>query len=217
MAHVTKFKKRQESSKIVRYWVEWISIILMSVATIATAWSSYQAAGWGGVMTTNFNQANIDRSEAMRYSIEAGQKTVFDAVLFNEWLKAVNQEDEALIDFYFERMGDLRPALEAWIATAPIENPNAPLSPFVMDEYVVEEIELSQNFEIQASEFFSQGMNASQQSDRYVFNAVILASVLFFSGISTRFKQDASQILMLLIGFVFLTIGIFNILSSPIF
>lgn len=217
MKQKNKFEKGQMSSERKKQLVELISTVVMAIATVATAWSSYQAARWGGLMSTNFNQANADRTESMRSSIIGGQKIVFDALLFIEWLKAVNQEDEALAEFYFERMGDLGPAVEAWIATDPINNPDAPLSPFVMEEYVLSAYEESQRLEAQASELFIQGMADGQQSDVYILNAVTLASVLFFAGISTRFERVSPQIYLLVLAIVFLIFGLLNILSSPVF
>lgn len=217
MERENKLDKRQTSSEGKNHWVELISTIVMAIATVATAWSSYQASRWGGVMSINFNQAGAHLTESTRSTIVGGQKAIFDALLFNEWLKAENQDDEALAEFYFERMGDLRPAVEAWIATQPLDNPDAPRSPFVMEEYVNNAYVESQQLEVKASELFNQGLVASQQSDDYILNAVIFASVLFFAGISTRFKRDAPQISMLVMGCVFLLFGLFNILISPIF
>jgi hypothetical protein len=188
----------------------------MSIATIATAWSGYQAAKWGGLMAVSYNQASAQRTESVRNSIVGGQKLVFDVVLFNEWLNAMNQEDEALADFYYERMGDLVPALDAWIATEPLINPDAPKSPFTMEEYSVSQYEEAQRLETEAAEFFKQGLEYSLFSDGYVLNAVILASVLFFAGVSTRFKRDSSQIIMLVVGGILLLYGLFNIISYPI-
>ena len=41
-----------------------------------------------------------------------------------------------LADFYFKRFrAEFRPAVDAWVATRPLKNPNAPLTPFAMPQY----------------------------------------------------------------------------------
>ena len=41
-----------------------------------------------------------------------------------------------LADFYFKRFREeFRPAVDAWVATRPLKNPNAPLTPFAMPQY----------------------------------------------------------------------------------
>ena len=167
-------------------------------------------------MAVSYNQASAQRTESVRNSILGGQKAALDAIIFNEWLKAEHQDDEALADFYYERMGDLLPAVEAWIASEPLTNPDAPKSPFAMEEYSVSQYEEAQRLETEAAEFFKQGLEYSLFSDGYVLNAVILASVLFFAGVSTRFKRDSSQIITLSVGGVLLLYGLFNVLSYPI-
>ena len=41
-----------------------------------------------------------------------------------------------LADFYYARFRDeFEPAVKAWVATKPLKNPDAPLTPFAMPEY----------------------------------------------------------------------------------
>lgn len=208
-------EKNQARSERMKYLIEIISTVIMSIATLATAWSSYQASRWGGVMTANFNLAGANRTESVRSSISGGQRVFFDVVLFNEWLKAVNQDDQFLADFYYDRM-DFQPALDAWLEAKPLTNSNAPKSPFVIDTYMVEEYLKAEEMEAQAAELFQQGLDASQKSDDYILNAVILASVLFFSGISTRFSRKTPQLIMLVAGFLLLINGVYNIIVYPV-
>jgi hypothetical protein len=54
-----------------------------------------------------------------------------DAITFIEYVKALNNNDEKLAQFFFERFReDFKPAVEAWLKTNPLENPDAPPTPF---------------------------------------------------------------------------------------
>jgi len=212
-----KSTKNQETDDLKR-WVELIITIIMSIATVAAAWSSFQAARWGGVMITNFNHAAAKRTDSMRYYLSAGQLTNLDIFIFNEWLVATYEENTDLADFYYQRMrDDFRPALDAWLDSKPLINPDAAPSPFAMVDYSLPELEQSIQLEQEASQLYTEGLAANQQSDDYVANTVILASVLFFAGISTRFKRYSAQIIMIILAAGLLIDAVYNIIAYPIY
>jgi hypothetical protein len=197
--------------------IEIVSIIIMSIATVAAAWSSSQAAKWGGEMVINFNQASEKRTESVRASLTAGQLTNLDIFLFNEWLVATYEEDEELADFYLDRMrNDFRPALDAWLASKPQKNPDAKPSPFSMQEYTIPEFEQAIHLEQEASQLIEIGMENNQQSDDYIANTVIMASVLFFAGISNRFKKYSAQVIMIIFSLGLLMYGVYHIIIYPV-
>ena len=78
----SKATPQQEEDERKRGWIELIATIIMSIATVATAWSGYQAARWGGVMSVYFNQAGANRTESVRSSTAAGQQVMIDVGLF---------------------------------------------------------------------------------------------------------------------------------------
>ena len=117
-------------------WVEIFSTFLLALATVATAWSGYQASRWSGEQSIAFSEANAARVESTRESTRAGQQIQIDVALFTQWIDAFAKEEDELADFYEKRFREeFRPAFEAWLATKPRTNPDAPLSPFTMPEY----------------------------------------------------------------------------------
>ena len=48
--------------------IEIIAVALLGLATLATAWSGYQATVWGGVQSTSYSEATAKRSESVRAS-----------------------------------------------------------------------------------------------------------------------------------------------------
>ena len=52
--------------KLIERWLEVIAAIMLGVVAVATAWSGYQGARWGGVQTIKYSQATAKRVESSR-------------------------------------------------------------------------------------------------------------------------------------------------------
>jgi hypothetical protein len=196
---------------------EVIATLVLALATLATAWSGYQSARWGGEQSTNYSQAGSLRTESVRASNNAGQLIQIDIGLFANWVNAFAAGDNELAIFYEQRFRDeFQPAFEAWLATDPRNNPDAPSSPFALPEYRVSSAEKSAELEKQAEEKFAAGQEANEISDKYILNTVVLASVLFLGGIASRFKAMSARWVIITISLVILTFGLINIITYPI-
>jgi len=196
---------------------EVIATLVLALATVATAWSGYQAARWGGEQSSSYSQAGALRTESVRASNQAGQLIQIDIGLFTNWVNAFAAGDQQLTGFYEDRFRDeFKPAFEAWIATEPVANPDAPSTPFEMPEYRVSAAEESSILEEQAAESFAKGEAANEIGDNYILNTVFLASVLFLGGIASRFKAMSARWVILLFSLGILVFGLYNIITYPI-
>lgn len=199
-------------------WTEILSAIMLGLVAMATAWSGYQSARWGGVQSTKYSEAGALRVESTRASALAGQQTQIDVGLFSNWLNAYADENLPLEEFYRERFrAEFLPAFNAWIATEPAVNPEAPSSPFAMPEYQLAAAQQAEDLEQQASATFDEGKAANQQSDDYILNAVILASVLFLAGIAPRFDWLPVRVVIIVVAFLLLVLGAYNLVTYPIY
>ena len=116
--------------------VELFATILLAVAAVATAWSTYQSTQWRGQQAVNTSKATAARIESSEAATRAGQLTQIDIATFVQWTDAHLAGNHELAEFYRRRFRpEFQPAFAAWIATAPFTNPDAPLSPFAMPEY----------------------------------------------------------------------------------
>ncbi len=116
-----------------------VATILLAVATVATAWSGYQASRWGAETTKATMRGTAARLESTRASGLANAQTQIDVAVFMQWVDAYASGNQRLRDFYFERFRpEFKPAVVAWLATRPLKNPNAPLTPFAMPQYKLE-------------------------------------------------------------------------------
>lgn len=196
---------------------EVLATIVLAFATLATAWSGYQAARWGGVQSTSYSQAGALRTESTRASTQAGQLAQIDIAMFMNAINALAEGNQPLVDFYRERLRDeFKPAVEAWLATDPANNPDAPPSPFSMPEYQLSKAQEAEQLQADAEAKFAEGTAANQTSDNYILNTVILASVLFLGGIASRFKAMAARWVIIVLSLVILVFGLINIFTYPI-
>lgn len=196
---------------------EILSAILLAAVAIGTAWSGFQSAQWGGIQSTLFSKASSKRVESTRASTLGGQMITIDLIVFEGWVDAFVTEDEQLLDYYEDRFRDeFVPAFEAWVAADPRNNPEVPAQPFLMDEYVVASMEEASVLESDASDIFAEGELANQTSDDYAFSTVMLATVLFFAGIATRFEWQPIRWVLLGIGLILLVFAVYNLLSLPV-
>ena len=80
----------------------------------------------------------------------------------------------------------MKVAVDAWLKTDPLKNPNAPSSPFVMLEYNRTHILLAQQFEEKTNLELQQAQQANENSSSYIFLSVFYSSALFIDGVIGR-------------------------------
>ena len=116
--------------------MEMITVAVLAIAALATAWSGYQASLWDGIQSSNYTQASGARTNAAQQRTEANQFRLADLSVFANYIDATLTGDDVVADFYVQRFRDeFRLAFDAWIALDPLENPGAPSNPMAMEEY----------------------------------------------------------------------------------
>jgi hypothetical protein len=161
---------------------------LLSIVTLLAAWSGYAAAKWSTESRLTVAEASTARTEANRAEGEAISLRNFDSSTFEAWFAAYtvgNKEAMRVAKHRFRP--DFRAAFDAWRATKPETNPNAPRGPTFMPQYREPGLASARQLDKQADEDFATGAAQGATADKYVRTTVILASVLFLIGISTHF------------------------------
>jgi hypothetical protein len=198
-------------------WIEFLSAIVLSLATVIAAWCGYQAAVWDGEQADAYNRASAARIEATQKRNEALVRNNLNAGLFVQYAAAISQENERLAGFLYGRFPpELRVATDAWQATDPLNRLDAPLTPFHMPEYSLPQVAEAQQFEQSALQAAEEANRANELSDRYVLLTVIFAMVLFFGGISGKFQWRAIDAGILVLGVVVMLVGVGLLLQWPI-
>src|SRR5206468_6864065 len=179
-----------ERAETRRHRIELVSTILLAVAAVATAWSTFQSTRWRGEQTADYSKATAARIQSSEASTRAGQLTQVDIATFIQWVNASVAGDQKLADFYRRRFrAEFRPAFGAWLATHPRTNRSAPLTPFAMPQYRVAEAVKSQQLNTAAGTYADTAGTANQRSYNYVLAVVLFSSSLFFTGISTKLRS----------------------------
>jgi hypothetical protein len=115
------------SDRQIRKWSELWATIILSVATLITAWSGYEAGKWNGLQTSLNVLSTRLTIESSRLKTEAQEALLIDIGLFTNWVEATGNGNTQLADFLQARFrDDFRPAFEAWVAKpapSPISTP----------------------------------------------------------------------------------------------
>jgi hypothetical protein len=134
-----------------------------------------------------------------------------------EWAGAVATDNARLAEFYEERFPpNLATAVRAWLATEPLGNPDAPIHPFVMEEYRVSEDSVVARATREGAAKWAEARRADANGDRYVLLTVIFASVLFFGGIEQKFTDTRVRTAFLVVGGLLFVGGIAALLTYPV-
>lgn len=194
--------------------VDTVTAVLLSVAAVATAWATFQASQWADAQSDAMAAASIARSDSIRFAGDAGQAEQVDTAIWLEWLNAFSQGDTARAAFLKERF---RPTLAAahrdWAAKGSV-GPGGkvvkvpPGTPFDQRSYAIPAAARAERLAQEAEEGIAEAQAASSTSTEFVTAALVLALVMFFSGIATKFRNPKLQVLLVVLGVGFLIVGL---------
>jgi hypothetical protein len=185
------------------YRLEVLATVLLAVAAVGTAWSTYQSAVWRGEQAKAQSASIAARVESTRAAAVANRQAQIDVALFTQWVNAYAQDETELAAFYQHRFRDeFRPAFNAWVATKPRTNPDAPLSPFAMPQYRLAASAQADALEAKAGAKSNDVARYIQRADDYTLAVVLFAVSLFFAAISTRLRAWRLRVTLLAMGCV---------------
>lgn len=231
--------EQKSKNRVTALWgsndrIELIATIVLAVATILTAWSGFESGKWGGEQSVNFSEAGAARTESTRADTLGGQLVQIDVAMYIDWVAAISEDlnSEAITEaslspfvpvkgtisgfLYLRFREEFVPAVDAWLATDPINIADAPKTPFTMSEYVVAERVRALELSALADEKASAARTANQNGDNYVLTMVLFASVLFFAGVSSKMNRPRNRVIILGFGVFTLVVGLVILVSLPI-
>ena len=86
------------------------------------------------------------------------------------------------------------------MATKPLTNPDAPPTPFGMDEYQLAAQAEADQYDAQAEAQAAKVRVDIQRASNYVLGVVLFAVALFFAGMSTKLKGVGVRTALLVVG-----------------
>jgi hypothetical protein len=177
----------------------------MALATVGTAWCSYESAAWTRRSNRLMNEVNSLERKAALLNLQGMQTAQLHIAMFMEVLAAQHAGNEKLVNFYAERFPpDVRKAYDAWLAQKPFENPKADPHPFVPNLYELPGVREAAEATATAATKVEEARSAGNLSGQYLANTVLFAAVLFFANAAGKFEQRRVR----LVAFIF-TLAIF--------
>lgn len=192
------------------------SLVLISVAAVLSAVCGYQAGRWDGEQTRLYSLANADRVMGAEVVGEDDARTTINVAIFLKYIDALSTGNQREAQFLYARFPPhMRAVLDAWLATKPLKNPKAPLSPFVMPQYSQQMRAAEKRYEQTASSDFDAAQIAHRHADDFSLLTIIFAAVSFLAGISTKMVFPRHAIIVGL-GIIALIYGVVRLIGIPV-
>jgi hypothetical protein len=172
--------------------------VLLTLATVATAWSAFQAREWTGEQSQGYSHATAARIAVNREAALANRQVQIDVATFIQWVDARAEGRSALASFYRARFREeFEPAFLAWLATEPFTNEAAPKTPFDLPQYRLGAAQRADRLELQAAADSAGAKDANERADNYMLAVVLFATSLFFAGLSTKLHTSTAKLVLL--------------------
>ena len=197
--------------------VDILTAVLLSLATVGSAWCAYQSNLWNGIQTFELMDAHQAGRLASQNSVQANQKRSMDAVMLMQFVNATRTGNKELADFYFSRFDStLKFATTQWLELKPFENDNAPNSPLKMESYQIKEELKSVNELNNYYKKLDSANEANHNSDTYIMLTVIFAAVLFFGGVASTLQADLMKNVCLILSGIIFFITLIVLFNMPV-
>ena len=175
--------------------LEIVATVLLALATVATAWSGYQASRWNGEQAKAFSRAQrrtdrVDARVVARRRADADRRRHVHPV----GRRVRPRRDDAcrlLLQALPRRVQARGRRLDR---DKPLKSPNAPLTPFAMPQYKLEAQAEADRLEADAEAWSAQARSNVQRATNYVLAVVLFAATLFFAGMSTKLRSPRLRV-----------------------
>jgi hypothetical protein len=191
--------------------------VLLSVVALLAAWSGYAAAKWSTESRVALATASSLRIEASRADADSGELRDFDSSAFEAWFAAYTAGNKTAMRVAERRFRpEFKVAFDAWRATKPETNPEAPRGPTYMPQYKRPGLVEARVLDDRAKAVFRDGEQDGSTADKYIRLTVILASILFLVGISTHFPYRGVRYGLVGLGVALLVLSLVQLSRLPL-
>jgi hypothetical protein len=197
--------------------LELVAAVLLTLATVATAWAAYQARQWTGEQSQSYSVGTAARIAENRAAALANRQVQIDVATFIQWIDARQRNRPGLESFYRARFRpEFKPAFASWRALRPFESKAAPATPFDMPQYRLSASAEADRLERAAAAASERAREANQNADNYMLAVVLFALSLFFAGISSKFQALRVRSALLALGCVVFGATLIGIATLPV-
>ena len=206
------------SSRDPEYRWNLLSAIVLSLATLASAWCGFQASLWNHVYSHESRTATGERFESERQAAIADRQLSNDLSIFSLWLEAKVSENEVLASEVEQRFQPhFQEAFDTWIAFPVEAGMHVPAgTPFEQADYVLPTQKEADAATARAEEALEAADFASEASNSYVLNSLLFASVLFLAGIASKLSLPRMSHGVVVVAGVVMAASIALLLTQPV-
>jgi hypothetical protein len=171
-------------------------VALLGVATIGSAWCGYQATRWNDEETDLARQAADLQVESARQFGLATQIVSYDSTIVAQYAEAVAADDDDLVRFIRETLirPDFLPILDQW--TEQVAAGETPTNLLEDEEYLDAQLGEYRTATAGARSLVAEAEEASEHAGDYILTTLVLASALFFAGLTTSFRVRFARLLL---------------------
>lgn len=192
--------------------IEIVTVVLLAVTAVLTAWCGFEASKWGGEMSIAFSQASSARVQAASAHATAQAARQYDLTIYTEWVLAEADQRQELVDFIEERFTDeFAVAFDAWLA-----DDRRAKGPFEMEEYVPPGTAEAEQLSARADAKFEEALVNNQRGDNYSLLTVLFALVLFFAALSQNQRVAWRRTVFLALSGLLVLAGIIVLVTFPV-
>ena len=196
--------------------IEIVTVVLLAIATVGSAWSAYQVARWNGVETDEARSAGSSRIDASREYSLATQIVAYDAAAVSQFGQAVASGNEDLQEFLRETIirPGFEPILQQW--RDEIDAGLVPTNLVENDDYLQELFAKSTELDAASLTASQLSEEAGDNADGYVRLTLFFATALFFAGITASFSSRTARLMLLSAASITVVIAIGLLASYPV-
>jgi hypothetical protein len=208
-------KNDEEASK--RSALELVAVVLLGIATVATAWCGYQSTQWNGRESDEARAAGFARLESSRLYGLATQKVSYDANVTTEYAAAVSEGNDKLAAFIRANLmrPDYIPYLDEWeaqVKAGSAEGTNL----FTNKKYLEAQFADSEKKTAESDAALARSDEASKNGQDYVVMTLMTATALFFAGVTSSFHSRSARLILVTIAAAILAFTLVRLTGLPV-
>jgi hypothetical protein len=197
--------------------IEVLTVVLLAVATIGSAWCAYQVSRWNGVDTDRARESAVLRIDASRSFALATQKFSYDAAAVARYAEAFRADDTEMMTFLRTTLvrPEFLPLLDEWEALV-VSGEGLPGNLFEDEEYIDSLFAEATALDEASVAATAEADEAGQTADDYVVTTLFMASALFFAGVTASFTSRGVRMVLISLSVVVLAVAGTRLLQFPV-
>lgn len=171
-----------------RWNIELIIVIMLGIASVATAYASFQSSLWDSVMASSYVRGQTTKTEAESIYLEANQQYAQDAQTYSQLVilgvDALSEDPEVAANADTKITALTMTGVDEVLDAALAWSNTTGEYPLNSEEYLETRFGDYRSLEDQAAEMVAAGDAANANGDKLTLYTVLLAVALFLLGIA---------------------------------